>query len=303
MFFSRALCLSLLLHALFFALLFFRVAPKAISPPTVFVELPAIPGESPSAPASRSRAGRKSGGISRALPRGWSTRPKIWEKGGGVGGGQEAAPRRGRGDAAYSFGAKMNLAQEGKFHPFARKLYDRIDSYLGYPPDFVEENIEGSVTLHFLVDARGKFLGRFLEVEGDSRNLNIYAMAMIALALKEPLVNVMASESEIPIALRIDFRLLLPDEFATRSAVNNFKNTLSFERIAFTEPKATKQMRRIVEKYMPPIIPVPGGFFIDFVLLHKRLTEKDSDDPDWRRGIRMELDQELLEQVIKRSAS
>ncbi len=198
----------------------------------------------------------------------------------------------------------MDLAQEGKFHPFASKLYERIDSYLGYPPDFVEEHLEGFVTLHFLVDAEGKFLGKFLEVEGDKHILNIYAMAMVALALKEPLVNVRAKEgNRIPVALQVEFRLLLPDEYSTRSAVRHFKNTLSFERIAFTEPRTTKRMRRIIDKYMPPIIPVPGGFFVDLPLLYKRLTEKDSDDPDWKRGIRMELDEQLLEQVVRKATS
>jgi len=94
---------------------------------------------------------------------------------------------------------------------------------------------------------------------------------------------------------------LLPDEFATRDELRHFKNTLSFERIAFTEPTTIKEMRRFIAKYTPPIIPVPGGFFIDFVSLYRHLTEKDSDDPKWKRGIRMELDHQLMEQFLKKA--
>jgi hypothetical protein len=306
MFLSRWLSLSFFLHAFFFALLFFRISPQVEPPLAVFVELPSVPSDSPADTQSPNKPGRNYGrGKKAALPKGWAwnLKPKVWEQGSSVG----AAPplsQPGRGDPVYGFAAKMDLAKEGKFHPFARKLYERIDTYLGYPPDFVEENLEGFVTLHFLVNAEGKFLGKFLEVEGDQRILNIYAMAMVALALKEPLENVRAKEGkEVPVALRVDFRLLLPDEYSTRSSVRHFKNTLSFERIAFTEPKSTKKMRRIIDKYLPPIIPVPGGFFVDLPLLYKRLTDKDSDDPDWKRGIRMELDGLLLEQVVRKATS
>lgn len=194
----------------------------------------------------------------------------------------------------------MSAEAEAKFYPWAEKIYKRVDGYIGYPPDFVEENIAGNVTLHFMVDERGRFRGKFLEVEGDQDLLKIYTMAMVVMALRDPIFPP-SEEREIPVAVNVQFRLLLPDEFSGRKANFHFKNGFQFDRVAHTDTKAVKKMRRFIDKYIPPVIPVPGGLFIDFVALYKKIKEIDGNDEHWRRGIRMELDHQELELLIKKS--
>lgn len=250
--------------------------------------------------AGGSGPGAKRGGT-KALPRGWT-----WKGGaadgplGGSGSRSSGAGTSfGKGHEVFSFAAGMGLKEEAKFYPWAEKIYQKVDSYIGYPADFVEENISGQVTLHFKVDERGRFLGKFLEVEGDEDLLKVYTMAMIVLALREPLFPP-AEKKEIPVAVNVHYRLLLPDEFTGRKENYHFKNGFQFDRVGHTDAKAVKQARRLIDKYVPPIIPVPGGFFIDFVGLYKKIKEIDGNDEYWRRGIRMELDHQELELLIKK---
>jgi hypothetical protein len=203
-------------------------------------------------------------------------------------------------DATHSYFQSLTLQKEGKLSPLAQKILKRVDSYVGYPPDFIEENFAGEVVIQFLVSPEGKFL-RFLHVDGEQKALTLYSMAMVILALNREIANLPKDRpaSNIPISLALSYRLLLPDEISNRREPAAYKNSLQLERVAFTEPRAIKKARRAIEKYTPPIVPVPGGFFVDFVALYKRFAETGSDDPDWEREARMLLDRETLEVFLK----
>jgi hypothetical protein len=302
MLFWRALLFSVFLHGLLFALLLFRPRSE-LKPQVLYVELPAqTAGTSGKVGEGGSKSGAKRGG-KKSLPRDWTWRGSS--SGGSIAGGSggsAGAASFGKGNEVFSFAAGMGIKEEAKFYPWAEKIYKRVDGYIGYPADFVEENISGNVTLHFKVDERGRFLGKFLEVEGDEDLLKVYTMAMIVLALRDPIFPP-SEKKEIPVAVNVQYRLLLPDEFTGRKANFHFKNGFQFDRVGHTDAKAIKQARRLMDKYIPPIIPVPGGFFIDFVALYKKIKEIDGNDEYWRRGIRMELDHQELELLIKKSVS
>lgn len=194
----------------------------------------------------------------------------------------------------------MSLAEEARFFSLAEKVWQRVNSFVGYPPDFIEENIAGTVLLHVVVDRQGRFTGEFLEIEDDNELLRTYAMAAVAIALREPIPGLRdPGVDKIPLALRFRFELLLPDEFARRDLTPHFKNTLQFERVGHTEPKATKVARQFLQNYMPPVIVFPGFVYVDFVQLYRTFQKRQDKDPSWKRGYRMEMDQELWRQVVK----
>jgi hypothetical protein len=304
---KKVLLLSFFLHCLAFSLLFSSFPKKVSEPPAIFVELPI----SNAPKVSESGAGNQGKKNSEST----SSRKKSLNKNfslkhpansfsidaktihGKSFTGISTEPE----NRVESFSVGMNLQKEGKFFPLAQKIKNRIDGFVGYPPDFVEENISGEIVLQFLVNSEGKFL-KFLRVEGDNSHLTVYSMAMIVMALQDEIAQLPAGREleDIPLSLRLSYRLLLPDEISNRKGAETFKNSIYLDRVAFTEPKPIKKMRRFIEKYTPPVIPVPGGFFIDFVSLYKHVVERDSDDPDWKRGVRMNLDQKQLQLFLKK---
>lgn len=304
-----SLLLSLGLHGLLLLSLYIalRERRELAPPPAVFVELPPASGDGASSGASNRAGGtrRKAAPKVAAQPFQWKTQPHAWEQGGSGApvAGEALAGPRGRGARVEGFANGMGLAEEAKFFSLAEKVWQRVNSFVGYPPDFIEENIEGTVLLHIVVDKHGRFTGQFLEIEDDSELLRTYAMAAVALALREPIPGLRdLGVEEIPLALRFRFELLLPDEFARRDLTPHMKNTLQFERVGHTEPKATKVARRFLQNYMPPVVAFPGFIYVDFVGVYNMFRKKQDKDPSWKRGFRMEMDQELWRQVIKQGA-
>lgn len=325
--FRFALVLSAAFHlalaiSFFFSVLWQRPAPAP--PPAVFVDLPKgemeAAGAAPSGQAKAKLGQRGSRSLGRGQRRAspamrWRPRPHAWEGGpgessrespgsaGGLSEG-EGAEARGRGTQVEGFANGLGLKEETKFFPFARAIHRRIDGHLIYPPDFVENNIQGYVTLHFLVDGRGRFLGRFLESDSDDTRLQVYAMAMVAYALEQELPEKLwRPERQIPLEVRVNFRLLWEDDVRGLRPERNFKNLLVFDRVGYTESKFNKAVHRAMVKYMPPIIPLPGGFWVDFVLLYRQLTEQGDNDPHARRQLRMELDQEQLKSLLRKAGN
>lgn len=323
-----ALLVSIAAHSLLLAIFFFarlheerRAAP--VEPTAVFVDLPKggeVAGGGAKANGDGAgngrRAEKKSSSRGRVKLR---ARPHAWESGGvgsratedvesSVGGSSGSSGSsggdgwgEGRGARVEGFANGLDLPKETRFYPFARALYARLDTFLEYPPDFVEGDVQGDIVLHFLVDGRGRFTGRFLEATGDEAMLRTYAMAAVICALKDSLPErVWREEKEIPIAVRISFRLYGTDEYRDPRPEAHYRNHLHFARSAFTKPRITKKMERALAKYWPPVVIFPGGFYVDFVLLHKQLTEGPEDDPEWKRGIRLDLEQQGWENVIRR---
>jgi hypothetical protein len=312
-FLFRSISLSLLLHGLLLGLLLFLFASRRESkpPPALYVDLPPSPGGEAGEGAATnqtvaggSEAKRPRARPAKAAPFRWKTQPFAWEEGGGAGavagpGHGDAPPRKGRGAEVSALADGMDLAAETKFYPLADRIWHRINTHVQYPPDFIEDNQQGTVLLHITVHPDGRFTGNFLEIEDDNAFLRTYVMAMVAYALREPLERMPRTElKEIALALRFRFQLKLPDEFRDPRPEAHYKNTLQFDRVAFTEPKAIKDARQFIVNHMPPIIPVPGGFIIDFVQLYHQLQEKQDRDPRWKRGFRMEMDQELWKSLI-----
>ncbi|RZA03921.1 MAG: hypothetical protein EOP11_15800 [Proteobacteria bacterium] len=321
-FLFRSILLSLSLHAILLAWLLLRIHSKPEAPPSaLFVDLPPpgggagadsqTAGDVTSPPARTGKARGNSASAKGAKPESfhWKTRPDAWEVGG-----EGASPRandsfgsapargRGRGSAVTDLADGMDLAAETKFYNLADKIWRRVNHHVEYPVDFIEANVEGTVLLHIKVRPDGSFTGDFLEIEDDNELLRTYVMAMVAYALREPIPGIPATElKELAFALRFQFKLLLPDEIRGNRMAAHYKNTLQFDRVAFTEPKFTKDARQFLVNWMPPVIPVPGGFFIDFVQLYKQLQAKQDRDPRWKRGFRMEMDQELWKGLIRRS--
>ena len=316
-FLFRSILLSFLLHGLLLVLFLFLWLPRREPPPppAIFVDLPPGAGagvnseKSADSPPTRGGGGGKQTRVAKPAPFRWKTKPDIWEEGGGGAGAMpgpghgDAPPAcKGRGAEVAALANGMDLPAEAKFYGLAERIWQRVNEHVQYPVDFIDDNQQGTVLLHLTVRPDGTFTGDFLEIEDDNELLRTYVMAMVAYALREPLDRMPKTElKEIALALRFQFRLLLPDEIRDARVAAHYKNTLQFDRVAFTEPKMIKNARQFIVNYAPPIIPVPGGFFIDFVQLYHMMQEKQDKDLRWKRGFRMEMDQELWRGLIRRS--
>lgn len=302
----RILFLSFAAHlalmALLFAPWFWRTKPTA---DLLFLDLPTPPAVSASSTLASKRARESRGNLKEAnpksIPQALSLAPSPHSFSYGKSGPSRSGPPS-RGSAVSDFADRMDLAQEGKFYPLAERIWKSINDNLTYPIDIVEENVQGTVLLHVLVNEHGKFSGTFLEVDGEPL-LSSYAMAIVAYALREeipfPPSEAANPKAEIPLAIRIDFKLLPYGAEEVRYAKAHFRNSLAFERIAHTDPQWAKAVRRFQGEF--PIVPVPGGFFIDFVALYQRMKPLQDRDPRIKRAFRLEMDQEHWRQVVKKS--
>ena len=204
-------------------------------------------------------------------------------------------------DLAGAFAEKMDLKKEGQFFSFGSAIHKRIDSLLIFPSEFVEENIGGTVRVHFLVDGKGVFTGKILALDSDNDWIETYVLATLLYALHEPLDPAKwKAEGEIPLAANFEFKLRLPDEFRGEAPPPNFKNNLSFMRVGFTDPKINKEYHRFFNRVVPGFIPLNGGLQVDFVRAYRYFADKKSRTEEPRRRMRMEMQKDLWKLFIKR---
>ena len=58
-------------------------------------------------------------------------------------------------------------------------------------------------------------------------------------------------------------------------------------------------MSEFFEKYVPPVVPIPGGFFIDFVRAYKMITEAGEPTASERRLRRINFKRRELEHAVQ----
>jgi hypothetical protein len=214
------------------------------------------------------------------------------------GGGGAGGPR----EDGFEVANAMGIEEESRLYPFFSALWKKIDASTGYPEDFVHERITGYVTAQVVVDRRGVFTGRLVRSQSDRKLLEAYALAVLFHALSEPLPEKLWSGREqVILVARFDFHTFTWGEVPPARAQKELKNVLEFERFGYTDPKLNQEIERIVTHYLPPIIPVPGGFVIDFIRAYEmiqNLRSKKLDEDDLRLE-RIELKKEQLEGIVK----
>jgi hypothetical protein len=204
----------------------------------------------------------------------------------------------------FDMAQAMGIERETNLYPFFHALWTQINSVLDYPPDFVNERMSGVVDVQIVVNRQGVFTGRFVKATSDSLMLQTYVMSLLVHALNQPLPQKRwADRDELILVTQFNFRTFTYGEIPRVPGESHVKNMLYFQRDGYVDPLLKQTIERIFTKFLPPIIPLPGAFYIDFpraYALVRSLSEPDKSDPDDLRRRRLEVSKEKWERIIKK---
>ena len=197
--------------------------------------------------------------------------------------GREATPD------GFEIANGMDVAKESKLYPFFKALWSKINASTAYPSDFVKQRITGSVTVQLMVDRKGVFTGRFLRSEADDLYLKTYILVTLAHALKTPLPRKLWTDQDrMVLVTQFDFSVFTVGHVLRSQEREHDKNLFFFTREAYANPKLNDVIEKLYSRYLPPIIPVPGGAFIDFVHAYEMVQNMGKSDEDDLRQARLE---------------
>lgn len=186
---------------------------------------------------------------------------------------------------------------------FWQALAARIDEGFIYPEDLVKMRREGTFQIDFYVNQKGQLLGDFVKVSGGDPYLKIYTQALVIEMLREPLPrrSWYEKDEKIPISIQFQFEIntatypTKPQELLVQN------NQFTFIRRTYLEPLWVEKTNRIITKYVPPIIPFPGGVYIDILRLVEFIQNLHPNAIDEHERLlqRTELSREQLEMYIE----
>lgn len=196
-----------------------------------------------------------------------------------------------------------NLIENLKNSPFISAQWRRINHSLIYPHDFIEQNIEGAVTVKLIVDRQGR-LKDLVSVETPQILLELYITSFIYQVLQRPLPErVWSNADENPLVLHFDFRVSV-NEYQAGSGIHHIQRSLVFERFSYYDGKINRAITQALEKYKLFAFPIPGGFYIDLVLLYKVIAQLAGEPTEEQaRQKRLKVLKEELQRNVKAQGS
>ncbi len=206
--------------------------------------------------------------------------------------------------SAVRYGNEMGLEKTLATLPFFLALHKKIDASLVYPADFARHRLTGIVRIEALLSKDGRLV-RFTSTTADDQVLQTYCLVYLTQILSRPLAAPLHLESDelAAVAFDFDFRVRMPDQAPTAMTEGAQKNRLAFGREATVDPWLNEKIREIFTHYIPPIIPIPGGVYVDFYLAYQWVqnmingapTESDA------RAARIEKLHENLKNALRSS--
>lgn len=170
---------------------------------------------------------------------------------------------------AVQYGNSMGLAFTLESLPYFEALYDRVNSQLVYPDDFARQRITGRVRIEAELSKEGRLI-RFLSSTADDRLLQTYCFAVLMQILSRPLPqSAWLPFDRANVAFDFDFRVRIPTETPHFYAREVQKNRLGFGRENEIDPWLNEKFNEIITHYVPPIVPIPGGFYIDLIAAYQ----------------------------------
>lgn len=187
---------------------------------------------------------------------------------------------------AVQVGNSMDIHETFATLPFFMALHAKVDSNLVYPDDFSRQRITGNVRIEAELDRDGRLL-RFVGSVAQDKVLQTYCLAFLLQALKHPLPQRAWAKSSLVVAFEFDFHTHIPGEPQRLFPTVIEKNRLAFGRDNQIEPWLNERINEVFTHYIPPIVPLPGGVYIDFVLAYqfmKNLIEGAPTERELRQG-------------------
>ena len=330
-----SLLLSVVLHAMFVAVLYFQNSeqPKPQAKPVV-VELaetaPPISQTSPSEPKRGSTEKmRRSDGTSSSnskVPMKLATRDfglnsqtalrERWQESGDVSVkvGPKSEPSQPPGSdpmkslaevgqgwsKGVQYGQAMDIAFTNETLNFFDSLHRKIDSTLVFPEDFVKARMKGKVRVEAIVSKDGTLL-ELPTVRADNDLLHAYVTMLLIHRMSEPLPPRAHLKTErAVVAFDFDFRIRVEGQNPTTLISGVQKNHLRFAREGVVDPIVNEKIQEIFTHYIPPIIVFPGGVYVDFILAYQYIKNLAENAPleSEERAKRLKLLHQELRQTI-----
>jgi hypothetical protein len=203
--------------------------------------------------------------------------------------------------ASTQYANAMDVVFTSETLSFFQALHRKVDGALVYPDDFARQRIKGLIRVDAEITRDGRLV-RFLSNKADDDVLNAYVLTLLLHVLEKPLPERSWLKSERAIvSFDFDFRIRIEGSphFELRSGAE--KNRLAFGREASVDPWLNEKLKEVFTHYVPPIIPIPGGFYIDLVLAYqyvKNLAEGAPTESQARQA-RIEKLHEQLKATIR----
>lgn len=170
---------------------------------------------------------------------------------------------------AVQYGNSMGLKFTLESLEFFKALHARIDSQLIYPDDFSRQRITGKVRIEAELSRDGRLL-RFTSTMADDRLLQTYCFAVLMQILSQPLpASAWLDTEKAIVAFDFDFHTRVRNNIPRTLPHAIEKNRLAFGRENQIDPLLNEKLSEIFTHYIPPIIPIPGGVYIDMVLAYQ----------------------------------
>ncbi len=201
---------------------------------------------------------------------------------------------------------RMTIQKTLETLPFFMTLHSRVNSVLVYPDDFSRQRITGRVRIEVELGRDGT-LKRFLTSTTDDRLLQTYCFALLLQTLARPLPSRAHLTEGESIAVSFEFEFHARIVGAPKRGFPTViqKNHLAFGRENEVDPIVTERIQEIFTHYVPPIVPLPGGVYIDFVMAYQFIQNIMNDAPTEReqRASRIETLHEDLRRFVRIGSS
>lgn len=207
--------------------------------------------------------------------------------------------------SAVQFGNEMDVQKTFATIPFYLALHTKIDSLLVYPDDFSRQRLTGRVRIEAELDRDGRLLKFKSAIDGESSFaqsvLQTYCLAFLVQALRSPLPRHAWTDSSQVVAFEFDFHTHIPGQPQLDFPTVIHKNRLAFGRDNEIDPWLNERINEIFTHYLPPIVPLPGGVYVDFVLAYQ-FVQNLVEGAKTERALRQERIESLhlnLQQILK----
>lgn len=208
---------------------------------------------------------------------------------------------------AYGHMEATGLEQATQEMPFFQELWKQIDRFMDFPEEIARMRVSGQVVVHLKINRQGQMVGDFQRIQSDAPVLKTYALLVLMQGLKNPLpqaVQLPEGQKDIPVVMTFHFRTVTLQGFDNDHG-DFFKNALLFRRTVYVDPVLNERLNYLLTKYMPPVIPFPGGVYVDFIRAYQMIQNYTHDTPDFydQRQRRYELLRDQLERTLQKKQS
>lgn len=202
------------------------------------------------------------------------------------------------------WGMGMGLEQSVRANPFMSEVAGRVFEHLSYPEDFVRSRIWGQVKARIELDRRGVFIGKFIDLEGGSDLLTAHVGATLISALNDPIhkKSWMTKETIYPVDLTFNFEIYSDDSARPKDQSFYFKNVIHAHRAAYAPPLLNQKIEEWMTHYVPPVVPLPGGVYIDFVRAYRLIKNLAEPSESESRERRLNLLKERLHSALQKKS-